>query len=102
MRVWGIRGLIFFTAVISFGFAPRGAMAAPSLVLLEDNGDLSPTYRHVIEGIAAVIVGNNLSRVYDHIDVLSGDRATKETLFAQIKKRGARGLVDIVILTHGD
>src|SRR5262245_58828856 len=83
------------------GLATHSAHAAPSLVLLEDNGSENPVYRQVIESLAAVIVANNLGRYYDHIDVLVGRSANREALFSQIRKRGAKSAVDVVILTHG-
>ncbi|MGK5083754.1 hypothetical protein WDW37_10665 [Bdellovibrionota bacterium FG-1] len=97
--LWVGVGILGFVGTL--GLASSNVQAAPSLILLEDNGGTNPYYRNVMESLGALIVANNLGRYYDHIDVLTGDRATREALFAQIKKREAKGVVDLVILTHG-
>lgn len=87
----GIMGLLLSSYV----------QAAPALVVLEDNGSDNTVYREVIENLGAMIVANNLGRIYDHIDILKGRDATRENLFAQIRKRSMRREVDVVILTRG-
>lgn len=94
-------GLVLFGITAAAGLAAKPALAAPTLILLEDNGDTNPVYRQTIESLGAVIVANNLGHYYDHIDVLTGSQANRDTLFAQIRKRGAKSAVDLVLLTHG-
>lgn len=104
MKQTQLRGVVFgiiLAGTAILGLGATQAQAAPSLVLLEDNGDSNPAYRQVIESLGAVIVANNLGRYYDHIDVLTGDLANRQALFAQIRKRGLKSDVDVVILTHG-
>lgn len=84
-------GLLFSQAV----------MAAPALILLEGRGSGNSVQRDVVEKLGTLAVTNNLGRIYDHIDVLSGADATREVLFAQIRKRGAKRDVDVVILGSG-
>lgn len=99
----GLARVVGWIALLGLGLlGARPAVAAPSLILLEDNGGSNPVYRRVMESLGAVIVANNLGHQYDHIDVLTGARATREALFAQIRKRGAQSAVDVVILTHGE
>lgn len=97
-RAWVLGSVL----ALALGLTGQAAMAAPSLVLLEDNDNSNAVYQDVIESLGAVIVANNLGRFYDHIDVLTGERATRAALFAQIRKRGQKNVVDVVLLTHGD
>ena len=85
---------VVFVGLAAVGFGTKPAWAAPSLILLEDNSGTNPVYRQVIESLGAVIVANNLSHYYDHIDVLKGSLANRDALFAQIRKRGAKSAVD--------
>lgn len=96
VRVLGAGVLLFV------GVNGASALAAPSLIVLQDGGETHPVQRQVSERLRDLIVLNNLGRVYDHVDLLKGSDATRERLFAQIRKRGAKKDVDVVILTSGD
>src|SRR3989338_2870375 len=100
-RPFFARAILAVAVLAGIPLSGNLALGAPVLVVFEDSGDSEAVRRTVLERLGAVIVMNNVGKIYDRVDLISGTDATKERLFETLRKRGARRDVDLMILAHG-
>lgn len=81
--------------------ASGAALAAPNLIVYQESADPNPVAAQVVANFQALTISNNLSKHYDHIDVLGPSRSSVDALVAQIQKRSAKRDVDVILLLAG-
>jgi hypothetical protein len=90
---------ILFSFTVAFLNA-ASASSGSSLVVVQYGSAAEPAARRMAERMEAVVIANSLRKAYTAIDMIPGDSFDAAQVLSRIRRRGAAGPVDVIVLRH--